>query len=114
MCITPTPTTIYDFQQGTAGVAGANCLAGLDVKWAGAFRVSNDDAFFAMGFSNVGGQGTGTIVAGYQVGNGCRVWNTGTSTLNLGPTVGGIPGGYVVGEFPTGAERGHSGPPTQP
>ncbi len=102
-CNPPTPTTIYDFQQGTTGVAGANCLAGLNVTWAGQFRVSTDDTLFAMGFSNAGLQGTGTIVAGYQIGNGCRVWNTGTSTLNLGPTVGGIPGGYVVGEFPAGA-----------
>jgi sugar lactone lactonase YvrE len=102
-CNPPTPTTVYDFQQGAVGVAGANCLAGLDVTWFGDFRVSDDDTLFTMGFSNAGLQGTGTIVAGYLVGSGCRVWNTGTSTLNLGPTVGGIPGGDVVGEFPTGA-----------
>ena len=102
-CNPPTPTTIYDFQQGSAGVAGANCLAGLDVTWFGDFRVSDDDTLFTMGFSNAGLQGTGTVVAGYLIGSGCRVWNTGTSTLNIGPTVGGIPGGDVVGEFPTGA-----------
>lgn len=102
-CTPPAPTTIYDFQQPASGSSPASCLYGLNVTWYGTFRVSYDDTLFTMGFSNAGIQGTGTIIAGYSVGNGCRVWNTGTSTLNIGPTVGGIPGGYVVGEFPPGA-----------
>jgi hypothetical protein len=102
-CSPPTPTTIYDFQQPASGNSPANCLSGLNVTWYGDFRVSNDDTLFMMGFSNSGTQSSGTIVAGYPVGNGCRVWNTGTTTLNVGPTAGGIPGGYVVGEFPPGA-----------
>jgi hypothetical protein len=101
-CSPPTPVTIYDFQQPASGSSPANCLYGLKVTWYGVFRVSYDDTLFTMGFSNAGTQNTGTIVAGYLVGSGCRVWNTGTSTLNIGPTVGGIPGGDVVGEFPTG------------
>ena len=110
-CSPPTPTTIYDFQQGTPGQPGAGCLAGLNVGWVGVFRVSFDDTLFSLGFSTVaeGIQGTGTIVAGYATSNnpngtGCRVWNTGTTPLTgIGPT-GTISPGTVVGEFgPTGS-----------
>ena len=100
-CTLPSATTVYDF------AASGNCLGAstwaspsvgqsLNNSWNGVMRVSSDDTLFTMGLSNYqgyagnkGGQGTGTLVATYKVGSGCRVWNTGnlayTGTLPLGP-----------------------------
>jgi hypothetical protein len=94
----PTPTNIYDFAQG-------NCLSsasGFTPSWNSVFRVSSDDTMFSVSFSNNqggGGQGSGTLIATYKTGSGggCRVWNSGNST------VAGIAAGSVVGDYgPTG------------
>ena len=79
----PTPTAIYDFAQGTC----LNWANGFQPSWSSVWRVSNDDSTFSIAFSNnqgaAGGQNTGTLIATYKVGSGCRVMNSFPASIAL-------------------------------
>lgn len=82
----PCVTTVHDFASGT-------CLSGITATWTSVFLQSHSDTFFALGFSNTGGQGTGSLLATYLVGSGERVLNTGSAT------VAGIAPSSVCGDY---------------
>ena len=78
----PVTSVLFDF-------ASASCLpGGFIATWHSAMTVGDADQTFSIGFSNAGGQETGTYVAVYQAGSGCSLLNTGTGqvTGNWGQT----------------------------
>jgi len=78
----PVERVLFDF-------ASAGCLpGGFVATWHSAMTVGAADQTFSIGFSNAGGQETGTYVAVYQAGSGCSLLNTRTGqvTGNWGET----------------------------
>lgn len=77
-----TKTKAFDF------AADPKCLSGFGrITWSGTFTMSADGTAIGLGYSNSGGQETGTKVAIYFPGKGCRVLDTktGTVTGDFGP-----------------------------
>jgi hypothetical protein len=91
-CTAPSVVTDFDF------ASSANCLGTYTSTWADFGGGDQFDTDYAVGFSKTGGQGTGTKLAVWRKGFGCRVLDTSTDTVtgDWGPT-GVIPGTPCTG-----------------
>ncbi|MBZ5667859.1 MAG: hypothetical protein LAO30_25130, partial [Acidobacteriia bacterium] len=100
-----TTTTLYDFNNSSCLTNSVNGYTGGSFPqnmWIGTAGVSLDDSTFAMGFSTLAAQGTGTYLVVWTQGQaGCDLWNTATNVItHNGSLVG------TVSDAPWGGANG--------